>query len=90
MRQRLSNGTQSNGTQTQGTKSRNDRRVATNRQGQIGGATDQAKPLVLRVPRVRSLSTEASAERDVLVAQAEPPDRTEAIDPVIDFTRPVG
>src|SRR5271157_5699173 len=78
------------GTQTQGTTDRNDRRVATIRQGQVGGATVQAKPVVLRVPRVRSLSTEASAGRDVLVAQAEPPHRTEAINPVIDFTRPVG
>jgi hypothetical protein len=52
-----------NGTQTQGTTDRNDRRVATIRQGQIGGATVQAKPVVLRVPRVRSLSTEASAGR---------------------------
>ena len=58
MRQRLRHGTQ-----TQGTKDRNDR-VATNRQGQVGEATEQAKPVVLRVPRVRSLSTEASAERD--------------------------
>src|SRR5208337_780709 len=69
------------GTQTQGTTDRNDRRVASIRQGQVGGATVQAKPVVLRVPRVRSLSTEASAGRDVLVAQAEPPHRTEAIDP---------
>ncbi len=51
------------GTQTQGTTDRNDRRVATIRQGQVGGATVQAKPVVLRVPRVRSLSTEASAGR---------------------------
>src|SRR5208337_5463795 len=41
------------GTQTQGTTDRNDRRVATIRQGQLGGATVQAKPVVLRVPRVR-------------------------------------
>ena len=40
-------------------RSRNDRRVATNRQGQVGGATVQATPVVLRIPRVRSLSTEA-------------------------------
>ncbi len=51
------------GTQTQGTTDRNDRRVATIRQGQVGGAAAQAKPVVLRVPRVRSLSTEASAGR---------------------------
>ncbi len=47
------------GTQTQGSTSRNDPRIATNLQGP-GGAIDRAKP---GVPRVRSLSTEASAER---------------------------
>ena len=57
MRQRLRHGTQ-----TQGTTDRNDRCIATNRQGQVGGATDQAKPVVLGVPRVRSLSTEASTD----------------------------
>jgi len=55
MRQRLRHGTK-----PQGTTDRNDRRVATIRQGQVGGATAQAKPVVLRVLRVRCLFTEAT------------------------------